>query len=80
MEQFLSVKQVALMVGEPYETVRSLARRRIASGAGSFPLPACVIGETGSRAATYGWAAADVDAWHSVYVKNRPHSRAAKTF
>lgn len=79
MKQYLSSKQIAARTGEPYDTIRSLLVRRIGKGAGTFPLPYVVIGETGSRAATYGWRAEDIDKWHEVYARNKPHSRAPKS-
>lgn len=78
MKQYLSSKQIAARTGEPYDTIRSLLVRRIGKDAGTFPLPYVVIGETGSRAATYGWRAEDIDKWHADYKLNKPHSRTPK--
>lgn len=79
LKRYLSVKQVAERTGQPYETIRSLAFRRISKDAGEFPLPAVVIGELGGRSATYGWEVREIDAWFAVYSLNKPHSRSGKS-
>ncbi|ORI13412.1 hypothetical protein [Rhodococcus sp. 1168] len=75
MKQYLSVKQIAARTEQPYETIRSLAGRKLSKDAGDFPLPACVVGERGGRTATYGWDAKDIDRWFETYSENKPHSR-----
>ncbi|UYL87870.1 helix-turn-helix DNA binding domain protein [Gordonia phage Malisha] len=77
MMYLLSVKQIAARTGEPYDTIRSLAGRRLRGADNGFPDPDVAIGDEG-RARTYGWTADAIDSWHEVYVANRPHSRAAK--
>ncbi|RRQ26334.1 hypothetical protein DK926_19015 [Rhodococcus sp. Eu-32] len=75
MKRYLSVKQIAERTGQPYETIRSLAGRKISKGAGDFPLPACVVGELGGRSATYGWDDREIDDWYAGYALNKPHAR-----
>lgn len=77
MMRLLSVKQIAARTGEPYETIRSLAGRRLRGADNGFPLPDVAIGDKG-RARTYGWAPNAIDSWHARYMEHRPHSRAAK--
>ena len=77
MMHLLSVKQIATRTGESYETIRSLAGRRIRGADNGFPLPDVAVGDEG-RGRTYGWTPSVIDEWHAGYAAHRPHSRSAK--
>ena len=65
---YLSLRQIAERTpGLQYNSVKSLAQRRIHDGKGTFPLPDAQIGEHdpegGGRQVTYGWLERTIDDW-----------------
>lgn len=72
VHHYLSLRQIADRAKAhglklEYNTIKSLAQRRIHDGTGNFPLPDAQVGEHtpegGGRQVTYGWLERTIDEW-----------------